>query len=117
MAHVPWVEGSPMKRTTILAAIVVTVFLLVGMAVMLVIQQQALSRARNDNGSLGRQVDDLVAQAAQLAAEKTRLSMLLAASRTNAGVRIPQEPSGELLRLRGEVGRLRVQDREVEQLR
>ena len=54
----------------------------------------------------------MVAHADQLVVEKARLSTLLAASQTNAGVSLPQEPSRELLRLRGEVGRLRLEERE-----
>src|SRR2546427_9288987 len=76
-----------MKRTSKLAGSCVAGFVFVGMAVMLVIQQQTLNRVRQENRSLRQQVDGLVAHADQLVVEKARLSTLLAASQTNAGVR------------------------------
>src|SRR2546427_4118496 len=89
-------------------------FLLVGIALILVLQEQTLNRVRQENGSLRQQVDQLVARADQLASEKSRLSTLVEASQTNTSVTLAQEPSRELLRLRGEVGRLSVQQREIE---
>src|SRR5712671_5677810 len=83
--------------------------LLVGMTLTWALQ--ALNRER----LLQQQVDELVAHANQLAAENRRLSMVIAAQPTNAGAPLPPEPSREMLRLRGEVGRLRLQERDAEQ--
>jgi hypothetical protein len=108
----PGLKDSAVKGTSMLVGVSVG-FLLVGMAVMLVFQERGLIRMQQVNGLLRRQVDEFVAQADQLSAEKTRLATLVAADQRNAGM----SPSQELLRLRGEVGRLRLQDIELEQSR
>lgn len=93
------------------------VFLLAGMTLMLVRQQQALDRLRGQNRSLQQQVDGLTTQADQLAEEKERLSRLAAAQEAKAGIPLAREQFSELLRLRGKVGSLRLQEREIEQSR
>jgi multidrug resistance efflux pump len=52
-----------------------------------------------------------------LDAEKEQLSKPVAAQNAKAATPQAQEQTGELLRLRGEVGRLHLQDREQEQVR
>jgi hypothetical protein len=89
--------------------------LLIAMAVIIVIQHQVLSRVRQENRSLQEQVNGLSAQLEQLTAEKERLSKSAAAQQANASALLPQEPSGEMLRLRGEVGRLRRLERDTDQ--
>jgi RNA polymerase sigma factor (sigma-70 family) len=84
------------------------VILIAGMATPLLLQHQSLSRMREENNRLREQTQSLQQQAtqmAQLAAENQRLSNLLA----HAGGAEPlkQAQLGELLRLRGEVTRLR----------
>jgi hypothetical protein len=104
-----------MKTRSKLAGVCLTGFLFVAMAGMIVIQHQALDRVRQENRLLQEQVDGLSAQSEQLTAEKERLSKLTAAPQAKAGVPAAQEPSREMLRLRGEVGRLRLQERDAEQ--
>lgn len=104
-----------MKTTLKFAGAFAAVFLLAVVAVSL--HRRALDRVQQENTFLRQQVDELMAQTEQLAAEKARLSSAMAESRKNTDTAAPQEPSRELLRLRGEVSRLRVQDRDVEQAR
>lgn len=68
-----------------------------------IIQHQSLDRLRQDNLILQRQAADTVA----LREEISRLSSL--ASQPPAATTLPDEQFSELLRLRGEVGRLRQQ--------
>jgi hypothetical protein len=74
-------------------------------------QRQADARLRAENDALRQQLE----QASELATENARLSNLVALAQA------PQRGSGgqlnELLRLRGEVGRLRQQSKEIEALR
>jgi len=81
------------------------------------LHRQALNPVRDENRALRQQIEESVARIDALAAENARLAMLLGMNQTNASPPLTQEPSAELLRLRGEVGRLRVQEREMEQLR
>jgi hypothetical protein len=106
-----------MKPTLKLAGICLAGSLLVGVAFALVLQGQALRRARQENRLLHQHLDNLTAQADQLGAEKERLLKVIAAQQANAGAPLAGDQSGELLRLRGEVGRSRLVDREVEQSR
>ena len=106
-----------MKSTSKLVTRGVAILVLASMGVMFVVQQQALKRVRQQNGLLQQQVDELTAQAKQLADERERVSKLIAVQEANAGSPLAPEPSSELLRLRGEVGRLRLQERESEQSR
>jgi hypothetical protein len=77
------------------------------------VERRALRRAQAENAALQEQVDELIATKNELVTENDRLARLLAVDEKNAA----QEPSSEVLRLRGEVGRLRVQERETEQSR
>ena len=63
----------------------VATLLLAGMAVMLVVQQQALKRVRQQNRLLQQQVEELTVQANQLADEKERVSNLITAQEPKAG--------------------------------
>jgi hypothetical protein len=83
---------------------------LAGLAIVLVVQHQAQARLREENHSLRRQA----AQLAELTVENQRLSDLVAQARQSAPQ--PAEPSGELLRLRGEIGVLRHQNQELARL-
>src|ERR1043166_9286988 len=109
------VGQSRMKSTSKLVTRGVAILVLASMGVMFVVQQQALKRVRQQNGLLQQQVDELTAEATQLAVERERVSKLIAVQEANAGSPLAPEPSSELLRLRGEVGRLRLQERESEQ--
>jgi hypothetical protein len=87
-------------------------FLVVGAIVLVVLQHQSLER---ENQLLKQQVDQLTADNNQWATEKKRLLEIIAAQPNPAS--LPQEQFIELLRLRGEVGRLRLQEREIERVR
>ena len=80
-----------------------------GAAILILIQRQAEGELRAQNQALRRQLE----QSSQLAAENERLSNLVA----QAAPRASGDQLTELLRLRGEVGRLRQQTKEVEALR
>jgi hypothetical protein len=99
-----------MKTTSKLAAVCLPGVLLIGTAMMLVTQQHALHHLRQENRLLQQQAD-------QLTEEKGRLSMLIVAHEPNAGAPLAREQFSELLRLRGGVGRLSLQEREIEQSR
>lgn len=85
--------------------------LVAGVATPLVLQHQAQARLNERNEALERQA----AQTDRLAAENQRLSNLLVQAGTTA--RFPDDTERELLRLRGEVGRLRLAAQELEQLK
>ena len=87
-------------------------FLVVGAIVLVVLQHQTLER---ENRLLKQEVDQLTADNNQWATEKKRLLEMIAAQPNPAS--LPQEQFIELLRLRGEVGRLRIQERETERVR
>jgi len=74
----------------------------------LVLQHQAQLRLRAENGSLRHQVEQLD----QMAIENERLSNLLDAA--NIAQSLPTEQMREILRLRGEVGRLRQERQQME---
>lgn len=105
-----------MKTASRLAFVCLGGYLLVGIAFALVLQRQALNHVRQENRLLLQRVEELVAQTGQLTAETERLSKLTEAQHPKDGL-LPQEQFAELLRLRGEVGRLHLQDREAEQSR
>src|SRR5207237_3604197 len=73
----------------------------------LVIQHQ--TKLREENESLRQQLD----QQAQLAAENERLSNLITETARTDSILLPDQQLKELLRLRGEVGRLRLESREL----
>jgi hypothetical protein len=95
-----------MSMTKVKFALMGTV--VAALAAPLIVQQQTVSSLREENQSLQQQQ----AQTAQLAAENERLSNLLAQA-NNAQ---PQAQLQELLRLRGEVGVLRQQTKELARL-
>jgi hypothetical protein len=80
-------------------------------------QHAAIDRLRQENRSLQQQVEQLTAQADQFAAEKEQLSKLIAAQPATAGSPNGQQPSSEVLRLRGEVGRMRLEVKDSEDSR
>jgi hypothetical protein len=82
-----------------------------GVAIFWVMQQQGMVKLRAENDALRQQVE----QASRLAAENARLSNLVARAQSPQGLSGDQR--NELLRLRGEVGRLRQQGKEIEALR
>jgi len=81
-----------------------------GMAALLMIQQQSLSRLREENQSRQRQQD----QIAQLAVENERLSNTV--NQADGSAPLSQDQMHELLRLRGEVGALRQKAKELERV-
>ena len=83
----------------------------------LVLQHQSLRRASQENQLLRQQVDQLAAEAEQAATEKQRMADLVASPRSTPSAQLPQEQHDELLRLRGEVARLRSLGKEDEQAR
>jgi len=76
-----------------------------GVATPLVIQNQSQSRLREENLVLRKQNTQLAEQMTPLSAENARLSNLIAQATENQPAQ--QSQSNELLRLRGEVARLR----------
>ena len=85
--------------------------LVAGLAAPLLISYQTQSRLAAENHSLRRQV----AQLDQLGSENERLSNEL--TRANNSQALAKEQMGELLRLRGEVGRLREDKKALDRLR
>jgi RNA polymerase sigma factor (sigma-70 family) len=79
----------------------------VGLATLSVTQHQAKTRLREENQGLNGQV-------AALQSDNDRMSNLLA--QANTGPVVQTDPSGELLRLRGEVAALRRQTNELQML-
>lgn len=84
----------------------------IALATPLALQHQTQMKLREENQSLRQQNEQ---QLAGLAAENARLSNLLAATESRQVA--PQEPSNELLKLRGEVARLREESRELARLK
>jgi hypothetical protein len=83
----------------------------VGMAVWLAVEHQAWLRAGQEHTALEQQADEMTG----LMAENERMSNLVA--QANRPQSLPDDQSLELLRLRGEVGLLRRQTRELEAVR
>ena len=95
--------------TTLQKTLIVTI-IVAGIATPLVIQHRAQVKLREESQSLRQQVDQL----APLGAENERLSKLLAEARQSKPP--ASQPTRELLRLRGEVGRLRQQNQDLAKL-
>jgi hypothetical protein len=83
---------------TKLQAGIVGAILIACVAILVAVQNQSRNQLREEKRSLQERVD-------QLAAENGRLSNLVA--KTDSGPPLADDQMGELLRLRGEVGRLR----------
>ncbi|MEO5803510.1 MAG: sigma-70 family RNA polymerase sigma factor [Verrucomicrobiota bacterium] len=94
------ISMTTIQKTLITAAIIASV------ATPLVIQHQAQVKLRDENQSLRQQLD----QQSQLAAENERLSDLIAKTAQTNPQLLPKDQFNELLRLRGEVGRLRTEE-------
>jgi hypothetical protein len=92
------------------------VCLFVGIAAVLLFQRQSLHRLRQENLLFQQQVERLTAYADHLAAETGRLSALNEVQLAKAGTPLTQEQFSELLRLRGQVGRLQILDQDAERL-
>src|SRR5438445_1127649 len=84
---------------------IITALVVAGVATPLLIQHHAQASLREENHSLRQQQEQLAQQLGPLAAENLRLSNLLA--KANASSSVQDDRSGELLKLRGEVARLR----------
>ena len=80
---------------------IVSAIVAIGVAVPLIMQHQAQTKLRAENEALRQKAE----QSEQLAAENERLAKL--ATQASEAPRTTTEPSRELLKLRGEVGRLR----------
>jgi hypothetical protein len=104
-------------KTTSKVATVCLAAGLAGLAGTVVMQHATIDHLRQENSSLQQQVEQLIAQSGQFAAEKEELSKLIVAQPAKAAPSSGQEPSGEVLRLRGEVGRMRLEVRETEDAR
>jgi RNA polymerase sigma factor (sigma-70 family) len=104
--------ATAMKATamTALQKTFVTATLVAAVAAPLVMQYQKM-KLREENDALRRQTEQL----AVLAAENERLSNEL--SQMNRFQSLPNDQFSELLRLRGEVGKLRRETQELERLR
>ncbi len=89
--------------------VLIILLALIAMGVLLLMQNQAQLKLRQENEALKQQVQ----QAEQLTAENERLSNLVAKASTSAS----KEQMDELLKLRGEVGALRKQTGEINRLR
>ena len=86
------------------------VIVIAGAATPLAIQTQSQARLREENQTLRQQISQL----AQAAVENERLSNLLVQAKSTDS--LSQEQKSELLRLRGEVGRLRQEGKGLETL-
>jgi hypothetical protein len=89
----------------------VSALAVVAAATALIVQHRSQTRLREENRSFQRQVD----HDAKLGEENQRLSNLVA--QASGRQSLPQEQMRELLRLRGEVGRLRQENKEMKKFR
>ena len=89
---------------------IISVIAVAGVAAPLAIQNQSQARLREENVALRQQAGQL----AQMAAENERLSNLVVQAKGTES--LSQAQMSELLRLRGEVGRLRREGKELETL-
>jgi hypothetical protein len=99
-----------MRANSVITTII-PVAAVIGLAAWLAVEHQARARLGEEHGALEQQAE----QMAGLVAENERLSNVVA--RADRQQSLPDEQSLELLRLRGEVGRLRQQTRELEAVR
>jgi hypothetical protein len=106
-----------MKTRSKFATVCLAACLLVGLAGTVLMQHKAINRLRQENRSLQQQVERLTAQSDQFAAEKEQLSKLIAAQPAIAASSPGQAPSSDVLRLRGEVGRMRLEVKDAEDSR
>jgi outer membrane murein-binding lipoprotein Lpp len=106
-----------MKTTSKFATVCLAACLLVGLAGTIVMQHTAINRLRQENNSLQQQVERLTARSDQFAAGKEQLSKVIVEQPANACSSPVQQPSSEVLRLRGEVGRMRVEVKDAEDSR
>ena len=102
--------GDTMKAKSVILS-VLWAMALAGVTIWLAVEHQARLRQGEANTALRQQLDPM----AGLIAEHERLSNLLA--QANGSQSLPDERLKELLRLRGEVGVLRQQGKEIEALR
>jgi RNA polymerase sigma factor (sigma-70 family) len=98
-----------LSMTTLQKTLIVAI-IAAGVATPLVMQYRAQVKLREENQLLRQQM----AQLAPLSAENERLSKLIAEARQSKPP--PSQPSRELLRLRGELGRLRQQNQDLAKL-
>jgi hypothetical protein len=98
--------------TTIQKAIVAAI-VVAGVATPLAMQHQNQVKLREENQSLRQQLD----KQSELAAENERLASLIATTAQTQSNLLPQDQLNELLRLRGEVGRLRTESSELATLK
>ena len=104
-----------MKTTSKLLRPVITSLLVVGVAI-LALQHRYLTRSNTENHAFKQRVDQLMAENDRFKTEVSRLSQIIPRA-PSGGASLPKEQTSELLRLRGEIGRLRSLERETEQLR
>jgi len=84
---------------------IISALIVAGVATPLLIQHQAQISLQKDNRSLRQQSDEAAQQLSQLSAENARLSNLI--SQASGSGALQNGGSNELLKLRGEVARLR----------
>jgi RNA polymerase sigma factor (sigma-70 family) len=98
---------------TTLQKITIAAVITAGVVTPMAIQHRTQTKLREENQSLRQQLD----QQAALTAENERLSTLIADAAQTGTNLLPQDQLNELLRLRGEVGRLRAESRELADLK
>jgi hypothetical protein len=103
-------RGKPMKANSVILSVICAAAA-AGVAIWLVAEHQARFRLGEENKARRQQLDQMV----RLVAEHERLSNLVA--QANHSQSQPDDRLKELLRLRGEVGVLRQQGKELETLR
>ena len=103
-------RGKAMKTRSVMLSVICATAA-VGVMIWLAVEHQAGLRLRQENTALRQQLDLL----AGVLAENERLSNLVAQAGSSQS--LPDERLTELLRLRGEVGVLRQQSKELETLR
>lgn len=104
-----------MNRALKLVGICLGASLLIALTLMVVIQSQTVQRLQQENLSLKQRLDDLTAKADQLFAPNTGLLKLIPDQQEQAAPPLAQKQLAELLRLRSEVGRMRVELNQAEQ--
>src|SRR5262249_7514072 len=98
---------------TALQKTIITAVVVAGVATPLAIQHQSQAKLREENQLLRQQLE----KQADLAAENERLAGIIATTAQTQPNLLPQDQLNELLRLRGEVGRLRSESKELASLK
>ena len=106
-----------MKSSSKVAIRLLLSLLVLSMAGLIVVQHERVAQVQAKERALQHQVDALNAQVSQLMGEEARLLKLIKAQQAGADTSQGPDQFTELLKLRGEVGRLLLENRDAQQWR